>query len=293
MQSTGYPTPAPHTEDSESVRRYGPIGALATLGQRGWSWLPPTIALACGIIAAGEWNALQLAHVVIAAIIVIGLWPALWLALAEADWTAALARWRLWDQGEPLPPFPYAVPGSDADKLVIVLGKFRAWAQQDLLPNHGVALSVILMAPIMAGTLSTVLGAQAVNVTIAALCLPQIVLLLTRGNGQPVPLLRATIEVALPLLLGYSLTHPAPLEVIVVALGYAIAYAGATAHRTWTWNIGQCVVMVMLVLTRHSVGVFGVALCWLPQLLVQSPPTPRRADAWLYISMLIAALTIG
>jgi hypothetical protein len=80
---------------------------------------------------------------------------------------------------------------------------------------------------------------------------------------------------------------------MVVAVGFAIAYAGATTGHTWTWNLGLAIVLAVLVVTRHSVGVFVVGLFWLPQFLAQAQPAPRRATWWLYASMLIAALTLG
>ncbi len=261
--------------------------------RRGWTWLLPTFALGCGVVASGRLNGMQLAPILVAMFIVVGLWPPFWTAVAETDWAAPLSRWRAWDKGEPLKPLPYAVPGSDADQLVIVLGKFRAWANEDMLPDYGAALTVALSAPTAALILSAVLGAPALELTIVALCLAQITVLAARGNGAPNPLLRGVIHIALPLLLGVSLLRVIPVELIVVAVGFAVAHAGMVAGRAWTSNIGLAIVLAALVVTRHSVGVFGVGLLWLPQFLGQAQPTQGRGRWWLYASMFVAALTLG
>ena len=261
--------------------------------RRGWTWLLPTFALGCGVVASGRLNGMQLAPILVAMFIVVGLWPPFWTAVAETDWAAPLSRWRAWDKGESLKPLPYAVPGSDADQLVIVLGKFRAWANEDMLPDYGAALTVALSAPTAALILSAVLGAPALELTIVALCLAQIRVLAARGNGAPNPLLRGVIHIALPLLLGVSLLRVIPVELIVVAVGFAVAHAGMVAGRAWTSNIGLAIVLAALVVTRHSVGVFGVGLLWLPQFLGQAQPTQGRGRWWLYASMFVAALTLG
>jgi len=272
---------------------YGIIGVQSAQWRRGWTWLLPAFALGCGVVASGRLNGMQIVPILVAMLIVVGLWPPFWTAVAETDWAAPLSRWRAWDKGESLKPLPYAVPGSDADQLVIVLGKFRAWANEDMLPDYGAALTVALSAPTAALILSAVLGAPALELTIVALCLAQIRVLAARGNGAPNPLLRGVIHIALPLLLGVSLLRVIPVELIVVAVGFAVAHAGMVAGRAWTSNIGLAIVLAALVVTRHSVGVFGVGLLWLPQFLGQAQPTQGRGRWWLYASMFVAALTLG
>lgn len=257
------------------------------------AWLVPGWATACGLIAAKSFASNEVVLALVALIITVGLWPALWSALAETDWSKLLARWRAWDAGAPLKPLPYAVPDSDADRLAIALGKFRAFLVSDLVPTSGVAIATIVLAPAIALTLSTLLGAQAVLLTIVAICIPQLAVLFARGNGQPSPILRAALIVACPILMGYSLAHAINFELLAVAAGCAIAVAGANTRRAWTWNAGLMLVFMFLVVTRHPVGAFGVGLMWLPQFLAQAQPSNGHVIRWLYVSMLLATYTIG
>jgi hypothetical protein len=283
------------TRDPEQP--FEPIVRLTAQWRRGGAWLGPAWAVVCGIIASAhaQWNGGALVTVLAAVIIAEGLWTTLWAALAETPWAAPLARWRTWTQSVPMRRLPYTQPGSAAERMAEVIGQYRHWAANDLLPNYGNALASVLVAPVAALVLSAILGAPVVVLTLLAILIPQLALALCRGNGRPSPLLRALIDITLPLMLGCVVYRPLTPEIVAAALGFGVAYAGAVS-RVWDtrlWNIGQALVLLLLIALRHSVGAFAVGLLWLPQFLLQAQPVARRAQWWLMASMLITAMALG
>ena len=271
---------------------------LTAQWRRGGAWLGPAWALLCGVFASRQFqfHSSQVVGVLVTFIVVAGLWPTLWTALAETDWRAPLERWRNWNEGQPMKTLPYTQPGSPSEHLSILLGQCRDWAARDLLPAYGNALFSAILAPLVALILSAMLGAPAVLVTIIAICIPQVAVLLNGGSGASSPFLRGMLEIALPLLLGVALLAPVSAEIVIVAVGFGAAFAGAAANgnRTAliTWNLGQAAVFLLLVLTRHPVGAFAVGLLWLPQFMLQAQPDARRAQEWLMVSLLVAAVTV-
>ncbi|MCL4505180.1 MAG: hypothetical protein M1140_04010 [Chloroflexi bacterium] len=281
----------------EPEHTLGPVMRLTAQWRHGGAWLGPTWALLCGVFASRQFqfSGNQIVGVLVALIVAAGLWPTLWAALAETDWRAPLQRWRVWNEGRPVKTLPYTQPGSPSEHLSILLGQCRDWAARDLLPGYGNALFSIILAPLAALILAAMLGAPAVLVTIAAICIPQAAVLLNGGNGASSPLLRGMLEIALPLLLGVALLAPLSAEMVIVAVGFGVAFAGASGSgdraALIAWNLGQAVVFGLLVLTRHPIGAFAVGLLWLPQFMLQAQPDARRAQWWLMASLLVAAVT--
>jgi hypothetical protein len=276
---------------------FEPMVRLTAQWRKGGAWLGPAWAVFCGIVASAQfqWTGTAVISVLVSLILAEGLWTTSWMAIAQTDWAAALERWRHWQDGEPLGGLPYTQPGSPAAHLSLILGQFRDWAARDLLPHYGNALASGIVAPIIALVLSAILGAPIVLLTILAICIPQLALAACRGNGNPNAILRGLVEITLPVLLGYAMFKPLSLEIAIAATGFGIAYAGAVrpAWNTILWNAGQALVLVLLLVLRHPIGAFGIALLWLPQLLLQAQPSPRRAQWWLMASMLVAALAIA
>ncbi len=282
-------TPTPQT--------FEPIVRLTAQWRRGGAWLGPAWAVLCGVVASGAfmWSGQSVAQVAVALILAEGIWTTLWAALAGVKWDEPLARWWAWTAGQPVIRLPYTQPGSPAAHASIILGQFRAWLAEDFLPSHGSTLASAILASIIALALAMILGAPAILLTILALALSQIGLALCRGNGRPSPMLRALVEMSLPLLLGFVIFRPLTLQIVIAAVGFGITYAGAVSGR-WdvrTWNAGQAIVLLLLIVMRHSVGVFAVTLLWLPQFLLQSQPVVRNAQWWLMAVMLVVALAIA
>lgn len=275
---------------------FEPVVRLTARWRRGGAWLGPTWAVLCGIIAAAQfhWSSNEFVAIFVALVIAEGLWASLWAALAETNWSMSLRRWSEWHEGAPVKSLPFTQPGSIAARLAVTLGYCRDWLARDLIPHDGNALASSVVMPAVALVLSAVLGAPAVLLTIIAILLPQLALALCRCNGQPSAVLRGVVELTLPVLLGYVLFKPLSVEIVIAAVGFGLAYAGAVS-RTWNWrlwNLGQVVVLLLLVLTRHSVGAFLVGVFWLPQFLLQAQPSARHAQWWLMASMLAAALVL-
>lgn len=276
---------------------FEPVVRLTAVWKRGGAWLGPAWAVLCGIVASESfsWQGNAVISMLVALIIAEGLWTTLWAALAETDWIAPLKRWRDWQDGTPVRQLPFTQPGSASERMSVLLGHFRDWARRDLLPNYGNALASAIIAPGVAVVLSALLGAPVVLLTILAISIAQLALLLARGSGEPNSVLRGMVEITLPVLLGFALFKPLTLEVAALAIGFGVAYGGAAAARwnTVIWNAGQGLVLLLLVITRHSVGAFIVALLWLPQFLLQAQPSARRAQFWLMAAMLVASFTLA
>jgi hypothetical protein len=274
---------------------------------RGGFWFGPLWAIMCGLLAAAQfdWSARDVLLVLLALLIAAGLWTIFWAALAETAWALPLGRWRDWQDGIPVRPLPYTQPGSPAAYMAVRLGHLRDWATRDLIPNYGSALLSCVIAPVVSLILAAVLGSPALLVGVVAVLLPQVALVLCRGNGQPSPLLYSIMAISLPMLLGYALYKAFNLDLVVVAVGFGLSFA-ALANDGWNtrlWNLGQAVVFLLLIATRHPVGAFLLVVLWLPQFLLQTynpdlvQPAPtasaRRAQWWLMASMLVTVLALA
>jgi hypothetical protein len=259
--------------------------------------LGPAWAVLCGIIASAQfqWGGTSIATVLAGLIIAEGLWTTFWAALTETQWATPLARWRTWQDADPIWPLPYTLPGSDAEQFAVVMGQFRNWATRDLLPNYGSALASSITMPVIVLVLSAILGAPVLLLSILAISITQVALVLCRGNGKPSPILKGLVDITLPVLLGFALFKPLSVEIAIVAIGYGITYAGAMApaHNAHAWNLGQAGVLLLLLATHHPVGAFIVGLLWLPQFLMQAQPSARQAQWWLMASLLVAVASLG
>jgi hypothetical protein len=253
-------------------------------------WLAPIAAL-CGAIAstpaAGGANwPLPMAMAVVLSFA----WLTLWCVVAQMPWANVLASWDAWTKGRPLRPLPYARPDSDAARAALRLGQLRGWASEMLWPHHGVILLAGVAALIVAAVLAAALGAQAILLTLAAVCVPQIAVIACRGNGHPDPLLQAAMLVTLPMLLGYASFAPISLAISATAAGFGLVFAGLTAASTFTRDIGYGVVLAALIATRQPIGAFVLAVLWAPHLLLRLTHRPR---AWAVAAMLTVALAFA
>ncbi|MCL5999794.1 MAG: hypothetical protein M1546_27585 [Chloroflexi bacterium] len=283
------------TENTEQA--FEPIVRLTAQWRRGGAWLGPAWAVLCGILASAQfqWSGNAVIPILVAIILAEGLWTTLWAAIAETDWARALERWRNWQAGEPLKHLPFTQPDSPAAHLALLLGQFRNWAMHDLSPNYGNALTSAIVAPVIALVLSAILGAPVVLLTILAICIPQLAVIACRGNARPNPILRGFVEMTLPMLLGFVVLKPLSVEIVIAAIGFGIAYAGAL-RPVWDivmWNLGQALVFLLLLAMRHPIGAFAMVLLWLPQFLMQAQHSARKAQWWFMAIMLVASLAIA
>ena len=282
---------------SSTAQTFEPIVRLTAQWRRGGAWLGPAWAVLCGVVASAafQWSGQAVALVAVGLILAEGIWTTLWASIAGIKWDEPLARWAAWTDGQPAIRLPYTQPGSPAAHASIVIGQLRAWLRHDFMPTYGGLLASAVLATAIALALAMILGAPAILLTILALALSQVGLVLCQGDGAPNPLLRGIVEMTLPVLLGFTIFRPLTLEIVVAALGFGIAYAGAVSQR-WdlrAWNLGQIIVLLLLIVMRHSVGVFAVTLLWLPQFLLQGQPIARNAQWWLMATMLVVAVAIA
>jgi hypothetical protein len=203
------------------------------------------------------------------------------------DWSPALASWRGWTRGAPIRALPYTQPGSDAAHAAEAAGQFRSWLGDVFLPRYGVAVAAVLAGVVIAVVLAAALGAQAVLLTILALCLTQIAVVASRGTGTPNAILRGLMAIGLPIALGYAAFASLTLVLVATAAGLSVAFAGASGNRVALRHAGYGIVLACMLIARQPIGAFLVAVLWVAQAF--APPT-RGGIGWLIVSMLAAAI---
>jgi hypothetical protein len=286
----------PGSQGAEA-REQGGIGPSAPALSRSLAqhiWLTP-VAVVSGAIAssaiATDNSQLSVAMAVLLALA----WMVIWSVVAGMNWTPALTSWRGWTKGLPIRAVPYTQLGSDAAKAAAATGQFRTWLNEAFLPQHGIAAGAVLAAVVIAIVLAAALGAQAVLLTILAMCLTQIAAVASRGAGSPHAILRGLMTVGLPLALGYAAFAPLTLELAATAVGLSVAFAGVVDGRAPLRHIGYGIVLACMLVARQPIGAFLVAVLWAAQAFAQ-PARGNSAGAsaggrgWLVVSMLAAAV---
>jgi hypothetical protein len=245
------------------------------------------VALLSGAFAAGglAFEMRTWLSVVIAAITVCA-WSILWSLIASTNWHTPLQSWKTWHTGKPFPVLPYTEPNSPSEKTSITLGFLRHWLQREILPQHGNAILLGVVAWVIAFVLSASLGAQTFLLTITLVCLAQIVAILSHGAGKPNLLLEQICVVALPLLFGQAMFKPITPIIACIALGLSLM---ATNHFRLR-NLGYGATLLVLVLMRHTIGAFVIAVLWMPNLMLAGF-RPNRW--WIIASMLSTALALS
>lgn len=252
-------------------------------------WLSP-LAVICGAAASlpAAFDAVSLVPLAMAVLLALS-WLVLWAVIADMPWTGVLASWDAWAGGRPLRMLPYARPDSDAAKAAARLGQLRGWARGELLPRRGAAMIAAAAAVGVMAVLAAALGPQPILLTLAAICLPQIAAIASRGSGQPNPILRAALMVTLPMLLGCGAFAPLSLAFCAAAAGVGLLFVARTA-LTRARDVGYAIALAALLITRQPVGAFMLAVTWAPQALLQLRLNSR---AWAVAAMLIVAFSFA
>jgi hypothetical protein len=257
--------------------------------------LPPVllpIALVAGVIASAAFDlSRDSALIVSIALLIAGAWWVLWRVIADTRWATLFASWSGWTAGAPLTPLPYTQPGAPAERVAGDLGRFQHWLTHELMPAQATAIFAAICAVAVALVMSAVLGAQALLLTFAFLAIAQLALFLNKGSGNNNRILFNLAMITLPFLLGRVVFKPLTLDIASLsAVAFAIA-AGLSALRArGLQNIGLGIAVLLLIVSRHTVGAFIVGALWLPVLLLPAFKAPRW---WPSLIVLAGAVALS
>ena len=273
--------------------------------------LRPAWVVLCGALASGglTLDPKPLLRLALLAFLVDVVWGGLWSALAATDWARPLRRWQDWHHGSPAVILPYTTPNGPAGRLSRTCGHLQSWWMDLLRPTLGPTLAGLVVLLPLALVVAGVLGARLLLVTLAAVSLLQFIFARTGGDARPVPGPQALFEVMLPWLAGHVLFHLPTPHSVLLALGYALTYAGGLClAQGWPglarWNWGQAVTVIVLLAWRQPLAAGIVGLLFIGQTIAQPgvfdvdtdrvEPTAagrflRFAQPWLMAAMLVAA----
>jgi hypothetical protein len=257
--------------------------------------LPPVllpIALIAGVIASAAFDLSRDSALILSiALLIAGAWWVLWRVIADTRWAALFASWPGWTASAPLKPLPYTLPGSPSERMTADVGRFRHWLSHELLPAQATPVFAAVCAIAVALVMSAVLGAQALLLTFAFLATAQLALYLNKGSGNNNRVLFNLAMIALPFLLGRVVFKPLTPDVASLsAVAFALA-AGLSALRArGLQNIGLGIAVLLLIVSRHTVGAFIVGALWLPVLLLPAFKAPRW---WPSLIVLAGAVALS
>ena len=232
---------------------------------RGLGWLLPLWALTCGVLASNHFDLqestawLRLAAL---ALLVVGGWGRLWIALSRTDWATPLGAWRAWRAQHRLASLPYTRPGTAADRSARWIGQLRTWLQATLWPCCGSALISALAAFLSSAVLALLIGPEIVLLSIACLAVMQLALAWERGRGQAGAGWQACVAVLLPWLAGHVAFGTLTVASGCAACGVSLAIAGLGAFES---GIGRAaaatasvLLAVLLIFAHHPLAAAGV-----------------------------------
>jgi hypothetical protein len=272
-------------------------------------WLGPIWAIVCGIVASGgwKWDPASLLQVALLFFLVEGAWATLWAAAAETDWATPAKQWGK-SNAVRAPALPYTQPDAPGDRALRWYSDTVEWWREHLRPSIGRTASTIVLCIALGAALSAVLGWPAMALSAAAAATVQLGVIVGRGTGQPLPALKATLEIGLVWLAAYMIFAPMTVTSMQTVTSALLALVKG-GQRATLWNASQFAVAALLMLLRQPVAALAVFFIVIPQLLLepivrrgQSPASNtdasgvwfvRSAQAWLMLGMFLAALTIS
>ena len=293
-------------ESTNSPRTHPASGGLIKLQAHlanSTTWLGPTWAIVCGIIASGpiDWQSKNWLRIGLLILLVDGGWGTLWAALGNTDWAASLSQWRTWEFGEKTLSLPYTLPDTPSDRVLRWLGLFRAWWRHLFWLDCGAALSAIVIAAPVTALLATVLGPQFLLLSLGALAVMQMGLITSGGHGDAIPEWDGLLVVAFPWLAGHVAFAPPTTHSLALALAFALAW-GTSWRVTNPWArataVGsQLLAASLLLVQQHPLVAGTIVLLSIPQIAllpwVKRGRTvkwyTRHTRVWLMAAMLLAA----
>jgi len=281
---------------------FGPLMSLRLRPTPRAIWLGPAWAALCGAASSGGLglSGQCLLHLVLALFLADPLLGNVWSILAAMDWASSPVED---ERSVDLPALPYTAPGSLSHRLLVWLKHTLTWWLAAFWPRWGAALVGLLVISILALALAAILGRGP-----AFLILVSFVLLASRVFllGRPLmggPLLRASLEMGLAWMVGYTAFHALPAsqtrlavtewlhqswESLLLAGLYTSAYyACLTLEERLSRGIAflnatQISAMVLLIFIKRPILTGIVGLMLLPQMLLQ-PLLRRHGDRPWYL----------
>jgi hypothetical protein len=296
-------------KDAHSEPSPPPSGGVVRLQARVTdltTWLGPTWATFCGIVASGgfSWQGRDWVRVALLILLVEGGWGTLWAALGGSDWATPLRSWRQWDKNSAIATLPYTLPGAPGAHLNQLLGRLQAWWREVLWPTYGSNILAAVAALPVTALLGALLGPKLILLSVAALAIMQLGVVWEGGRGVIPPGWDAVITIALPWLAGHLTFGPATLRSAAFALLFAVAWGKA-------WHVAsregrmlaissQFLAIASLVALHRPVAAGTLFLLLVPQLTLlpwtrSSHPATwyvRYARPWLMAAMAVAALAL-
>ncbi|NIN69751.1 MAG: hypothetical protein GTO63_34720 [Anaerolineae bacterium] len=247
----------------------------------------PAWAVLCGAVASGalelDWH--TVVTLPLAVLLADSLLGSVWsvvnsdLRVAEGAPTGNPGR------KTPVPSLPYTLPGSASARFFEFLSKRMAWWRSTVWPQKGNLVLGLAFNSLLALLVSALLGGVPVLLTAIALALAGCRLVL-RSSREGVRLALGSCFLAgLPWLLGYTSfgdlgslgSEPGvTVEALAMAAIYALAYhsyqvlsAEGLSGGAALLNLAHVTAAAMLVVVKQPILAGGVALLFLPQLLLQ------------------------
>lgn len=270
------------------------------------TWLGPTWAVLCGLIASGgfDWRTQSWVRLGLLILLVDGGWGSLWAAMGASDWATPVFYWREWRQGRPSAALPYTLPDAPGGKLSGLLGRLRAWGGEVLWPTCGSALLAILVALPTTALLATLLGVELLLLSVAAFAAMQLGVIWKRGRKAVPPGWDALIAVAMPWLAGHVtfalVTLPSAGLAALFALAWGMAWKADSAWGRALTIGGQLLALVSLLALQSPLAAGTLFLLLVPQVSLlawvgrgyETDWYARRTRPWLMLAMLVAALSL-
>jgi hypothetical protein len=292
-----------------------PSGGIVRLQARATdltSWLGPTWATLCGIVASGgfSWQGQDWLRLALLILLIDGGWGTLWGALGGTDWATPLRRWRecFGRPGQDSGAFarlPYTLPGTPGDHLARLLSGLRTWWREALWPICGSAFLAIVAALPVTAVLGLLLGPELLLLSLAALALMQLGVVWEGGGSHVPPGWDATITIALAWVAGHVTFGPVTLRSAGLAALFTLAW-GKAWQVTSSWGrrlaIGSQLLAVGTLVTLQRPLAAGTSfLLLIPQLALlpwigTGLPAAwyvRYTRPWLMATMATAAFALA
>lgn len=224
-----------------------------------------------------------------------------WLAVcAGVPWADLTSESRRLDATQQAGRLPFTEPGSAADRLSETLGRLVTWLRLSAWPRYGDAGVFGAFAASISLALALSIRPAAVLLSLAVIGLGVLLIVVAARSADGaaardwVAALRGLGAVAIPLCMGWMLVKDLTATHVIAATLLGLAYRPA---RPSAFNATYVALLALMLVDRHSLGAYLLALLWLPHFLLQAAlPSAERTRAstlWFAASVLVAVLAIG